>query len=385
MTSKLLGPDVGLTDLLDAAVLSKQEDELAQPARFLPLRPSASGYCARKLAYEYSAYHGLNEKIHEVKKAHTIRLLDLGHHIEKAALDQLYRAGMFKLKYKQQSLHFTTLDGYTLPDGKAIPSTHIEGSPDVVIEYHDGSVGLYDIKSKNTKFSSWRDNTWEESLWQLGHMSSVQRIGDSKTAFWIPDIMAFFDENHDESLQQNITQTNYYALNPFMQQRKVSFGGILRYAKNDSQIIELRFALSQERYDYVNAKFKEIHENASTPEKIKKEMMLGSQACAYCPYNVRCWPEINAKKEHYKTLPDKEWATDVDRLPPEISHAFDELQVTFDEAQKASSLLDKVKEKMLLLMQQVDKTKIKTSDGQVFEAKFLKSPQPHYDVRKGKV
>ena len=383
MSRAILGPDVGLTDLLDAAVLAKQEEEHGQPQRFLPLRPSASGYCARKLAYDYSAYHGLSEKVQEVKKAHTIRLLDLGHHIEKAALDQLYRAGMFKLKYKQQSLHFTTLESYTTDDGKEIPGTHIEGSPDVVIEYPDGSIGLYDVKSKNTKFSSWRDNTWEESLWQLSHMSSVVPI--SETAFWIPNIEAFFDENHDESLQQNITQCNFYALNPFMQQRGVTFGGILRYAKNDSQIVEIRFALSQKRYDYVLNKFKLIHENAATPEKVPKEMMLGSMACAYCPYAARCWPEINTKKEHYKNQPAKEWATDVERLPADVATELDELQAKFDEAEKESNRLDKIKEKMLLLMKQVDKTKIKTTNGQVFEAKYLASPKPHYDVRKSKV
>lgn len=373
MQTKILGPDVGLTDLLDAAVLSKQEDEHAAPARFLPLRPSASGYCARKLAYDYSAYKGHMEKVQEVKKPSVIRLLDLGHHIEKAAIDQLYRANMFKLSYKQQSLHFMTLD-----DG-----THIEGSPDVVIEFPDGSKGLYDIKSKNTKYSSWRDNSWEESLWTLRKMKSVANISD--TAFFIPDVHAFFDETDDESLVQNITQCNLYALNPFMQQRGVTFGGILRYAKNDSSIVEIRFALSQKLYDYVLAKFKNIHENAATPENVPKEAVLGSMACAFCPYKERCWPETDSKKAYYKTLPDKQWATDVDRLPPDVAAQLDQLQIEFDQAECESNRLDKVKAKMLLLMQQVNKTKIKTSNGQVFEAKFLKSPKEHYDVRKGKV
>lgn len=370
--STRLGPDVGLTDLLDAAVLAKQAEEHTEPSRFLPLRPSASGYCARKLAFDYSAYKGLGEKEVEVKKANTIRLLDLGHHIEKAALDQLYRAGMFKLSYKQQSLHFMTLD-----DG-----THIEGSPDVVIEFPDGSKGLYDIKSKNTKFSSWRENSWEENIWKMRKASSVEQISD--TSFWIPDLEAFFAETDDESLVQNLTQCNLYALNPFMKQRNVTFGGILRYAKNDSSLVEIRFALSQKLYDYVLAKFKNIHENAATPELVKKEAVLGSMACAFCPYKARCWPMTNPTKEFYKTLPEKQWATDTNRLG-EIGKQLDALQVEFDAAEKETSRLDSIKKKMLLLMQEVDHLKIKTADGQVFEAKYLKSPQPHYDLRKGKV
>ena len=78
-------------------------------------------------------------------------------------------------------------------------------------------------------------------------------------------------------------------------------------------------------------------------------------------------------------------ATDVDRLPSEVATELDELQAKFDEAEKESNRLDKIKEKMLLLMKQVDKTKIKTTNGQVFEAKYLASPKPHYDVRKSKV
>lgn len=369
----ILGPNVGLTDLLDHAVLSKQEEEQAEGKQsYFPLRPSASGYCARKLAYDYSAFRGHMPKVHEVKKPHVIRLLDLGQHVERAVLDQLYRAGIFKLSYKQQSLHFMTL-----PDG-----THIEGSPDVVIEFPDGSKGLYDVKSKNSKYSSWRDNSWTESLWKLSHMDTVMPI--SETAFWVEDVEAFFKETDDESLVQNITQANFYALNPFMQARGIAFGGILRYNKNDSSIMELRFKLSPKLYDYVIEKFKTIAANETTPDNVPKEAMLGSMACAFCPYQERCWPEVAAKKEYYKTLPDKQWATDTNRLG-EAGKRLDELQVEYDKAEKAQNSLATISSEMLLLMQQVDKTKIKTADGQVFEAKFLKTPKPHYEVRKGKV
>jgi len=213
-------------------------------------------------------------------------------------------------------------------------------------------------------------------------MDSVKPI--SETAFWIPNVEAFFDENKDESLQQNITQTNFYALNPFMKERNISFGGILRYAKNDSQIVELRFALSQQLYDYVLEKFRRIHANAKTPELVPKDAVLGSMACAFCPYKEKCWPEINTKKEYYKGMPAKEWATDTNRLG-EAGQKLDALQVDFDAAEKELNKLDTTKQKMLLLMKEVDKTKIKTANGQVFEAKFLKSPQPHFEIRKGKV
>lgn len=369
---KIKGPDVGVVDLLDHAVLSKQEEEFATGKGYLPLRPSASGYCARKLAYDYSAFRGYMPRMQETKKASVIRLLDLGQHVERAVIDQLRRAGIFKLTYMQQSLHFITLS-----DG-----THIEGSPDVVIEFPDGSKGLYDVKSKNSKYSSWRDNSWEESLAKLSKYKSVTTI--SETAFYVPNVEEFFRECDDESLMQNIVQANFYALNPFMQQRNVTFGGILRYNKNDSSMMELRFALSQELYDYVIKKFVSIHENVETPERVAKEATLGSMACAFCPYADKCWPGVNSKKPYYETLPRKEWATDTDRMAF-IGRKLDALQKEYDEAEGQANKLDKIKQEMLVLMEEAGKNKIKTSDGQVFEAKFLRSPKPHFELRKSKV
>lgn len=372
MPAQIKGPDCGVIDLIDHAVLAKQDEEIASGKGYMPLRPSASGYCARKLAYDYSAFKGHMEKMPDIKKPNIIRLLDLGQHVERAVIDQLHRAGIFKISYKQQSLHFMTLD-----DG-----THIEGSPDVVLEFPDGSKGLYDVKSKNNKYSSWRDSSWDESLAKLSKYNSVTKI--SETAFYVDKIEDFFRECDDESLMQNIVQCNLYALNPFMQQRNVTFGGILRYNKNDSTMMELRFNLSQELYDYVLNKFKTIHENVTTPERVAKESTLGSMACAFCPYASKCWGNVNTKKPYFETLPKKEWATDTERMAF-IGKKLDALQKEYDEAEGQANKLDKIKQEMLILMEEAGKNKIKTADGQVFEAKFLRSPKPHFELRKSRV
>lgn len=375
MTTTILGPDVGVVDIIDKHVLDKQAEEHAKDrAAYLPLRPSASGYCARKLAYDYSAYQGHMERVPEVKKASLIRLLDLGQHVERAVIDQLRYSGQFKLKYMQQSLHFDTL-----PNG-----IHIEGSPDIVIEFKDGSRGLYDVKSKNSKYSSWRENSWEESLTKLSRMNSVKKITD--TLFYVEDIDAFFEETDDESLVQNITQCNFYALNPFMVQRGITFGGILRYNKNDSTMMELRFKLSQDLYDYVIEKFRAIAANETTPDNLPREAKLGSMACAFCPYAERCRPEVNTKKPFYESLPDKVWATDTSRMEPAVGQELDQLALELIEAEKEQKKLDNIQGKMLHLMTEVaGKKKIKTANGDVFEAKFLKTPKPRYELRRSKV
>lgn len=368
-----LGPDVGLTDLLDATSLERQaKEQEAGAQRFNPLRPSAAGYCARKLAYAYSAYRGHSEPVFEEKKPSVIRLLDLGHHIERAVLDQLYKAGIFQLKYKQQSLHFLKLSDGTI----------IEGSPDVMIEFPDGSRGLYDIKSKGEKYSSWRDSSWEEDLYKLSKMHTVQSI--SETSFWVDDLEAFLKELNDDNFMHNFVQCNAYALNPFMIERNVTFGGILRYNKNNSKIMEVRFRPSAALYDYFIDKLKLVHENEKTPELVPKEASLGSMSCAFCPYVSRCWPEVNAQKEYYKTLPDKFWATDTNRLGNEGAR-LDELSEEFGKAEKETAAFDVTKGEMLKLMEAVGKKKIRTADGMVYEAKFLKSPRPHYELRRSKV
>lgn len=371
--NNVLGPLVGITDLLDAAVLEKQIKESAGPQRFNPLRPSAAGYCARKLAYSYNSYKGFSEPVHEEKKASVIRLLDLGHHIEKAVMDQLYRAGIFQLKYKQQSLHFDILDDGTI----------LEGSPDVMVEFPDSSRGLYDIKSKGDKFSSWRESAWSEDIWKLSHMRSVTPI--SETAFWVDDLPEFLYELNDDMFMHNFVQTNFYTLNPFMQQRGVTFGGVLRYNKNNSTLMEIRFRPSQKLYDEVVEKFRLIHANAETPENVPKSAILGSSSCAFCQYKERCWPEINATKEYFKNLPAKDWATDTSRMPADQAAEFEELKIQFELSEKKESELDLVKKRMLEIMINFDKRKIKCQDGSIFEAKFLRTPREHYQIRRSKV
>ncbi len=291
----LLGPEVGYVDLIDNALLERQAKEQSQPSQWNPLRPSAAGKCARALAYEFHEYRGKAVYEKEVRKPSIIRLLNLGHSIEYHMLRMMGDVEFFKVKYKQQVLTFFPIS----------ETERIEGSIDFVI-YAPQHRAVGDVKSKGDKFYQYKKTKWDMEITKLKNMASVQTL--SSQAFWVEDLKAFLEELDDPFFADNFLQLNLYACNSFMQERGIDHAFILRYNKNDSRVMEVRFKPSPELAAYVEKKFTRIAQTIDTdqsPEEIEKEFDLGSIRCAFCQFASKCHPGADALKAFFATFRNK--------------------------------------------------------------------------------
>jgi CRISPR/Cas system-associated exonuclease Cas4 (RecB family) len=371
-------PEVGIVDLFDAAILQKQDEEIAANKSFgFPLRPSASGKCARALAYELHEHYGHAKYEPEVKNASTIRLLEFGHDIERHVLNMMKRAGIFQIKYQQQVVTFCELE-----DGRLI-----EGSVDFVAVFDDYAM-IGDVKSKGVKWSAGYASSWEEDTAKYQKLTTLKQISDN--AFYAEDVEAFLAELNDSSIRMNVMQLNGYACTDFMQARGIEYAFLLQYNKANSTLREIRWKVSPKLADYVHEKFKAIHKAITSnagPEAIDREEVLGSMSCAFCRFKTNCWPEVDTKKAFFQTLPDKQWATDTSYLG-DRGDQLEAVYAEYAEAKRQQKAIDNIEQRMLKLMlpdegRQVKKVKFR--DGTILEARFLKSPYPGYQLRPGKV
>ena len=365
---KVLGPEKSFTRMVDEALTARAEADKLKPG-YNPLRPSAAGYCARKLAYDYSAFLGYSEKIHEDRKPSVIRLLNLGHSIEYQALKELDMIPGFSVRFKQQ-----VVDMFTLPSGK-----RIEGSVDALMVSDDHKV-LLDVKSVGLRWHSAFGNSWKNMMEKYDRLPTMQQFDDN--AWYIDDVIAWMDEIGEDALVANVTQINLYACSQFMKDRGVEVGVVYRYCKSNSETMEIRFKTSPELFERVKAKYSLIEAavEAKTPEIVPKEFVLGSQACGFCPYQKRCWPEVSAKKEYFNTFPKKDWPERVGDLDaaPELTKLFSQLhthQNSLDQKEITEQLILKI-----MIESQVDKLKLE--DGAIYRRVFLRSPKPHFELRR---
>lgn len=366
----ITGPKKSYVDLLDETLLANQKKE-QEGKGYYPLRPSASGYCSRKLAYELAAFEGKGEKIHEDRKPNVIRLLGLGHQIEYGALKELALIPGMSIKFKQQVVSM-----FKLPSGRII-----EGSTDAVM-WSEESRGLLDVKSVGNRWSAGFQSRWDEMMHHYDTLTTMVKFGHN--SWWVEDPIAFFEEVGEDSLVANITQVNLYACSPFMQERGIDHGSIFRYEKASSQISEVRFKPSMELFNRVKRRFGDIEKAVAKgdPELVKRDFGLGSQACAYCPYRSKCHPSANATKEHYKTMPKKNWAERLENLEgaPLLEKLFNDY-LTQEKVVKDHEI---TKAAILKELADHEIRKVKLQDGQVFEVKTLQSPKPHNQLRRGK-
>jgi len=356
------GPERSYCALLDEALLRKQSE--AAPSAYFPLRPSSAGYCGRKLAFELAAHQGRIQPRPEVKKPNIIRLLDFGHSVEFHALRQFQAVTGIKQRFKQQVVSIFKLDSGRL----------IEGSTDVAFETGD-SRGLVDVKSVGVRWSKAYQNTWDEMLAKYESMSTVIKFDDN--AYYVHDLEAFLEEVGEDALVANLAQLNLYLCSDFMQERGYDHGVIYRYAKNDSRHMEIRFRPSFTHKETIRQKFSAI-EAAAKPTDIPRGAVLGSMACAFCPWASECWPEIvNTKHEYFDTLPKKTWPV---RAPAALQKLFDEWIEAETAMVKAQPSMTKIIDGML----QAKIKKVRLTDNSVFEIVFLKSPKPRYELRRSK-
>jgi len=368
---KVLGPPVGYTDLLDAEIVDKiAKDE----TNFgFPLRPSAAGYCSRRLAYDLMQYKGFAKYEKEKMEPTVYRLLSLGHSVEFSALKHLELLPGFKLRYKQQAVTLFPLK----PVGdEAAPL--IEGSVDVVL-WSDNYKCLLDVKSQKDGWSVAYKSRWQETLDKYNQMPSLQRIGEN--AWYADSLDDFVDELGDDFLVDNLLQLNLYVTSTFAKERGIDHAVIYKYNKNTSDHYELRFRPSDKLAKKIKDKFQHIYDKVmeQKPDEVKKDCKLGSMRCAFCPYKDLCWGDNDPLKQWFKTFPKKEWAVGEDKHPT-LKPMFKKLL----ELDKEAEAQETIRENIIQYMLDHKIKKIKLANGYVYELKLLKTPREHFELRRSK-
>jgi len=303
VSSKILGPSMGYIDILDASLKHRSFKESQQPSRFNPLRPSAAGYCSRKLAEEYYDYVNGIRRVAEERTPAVSRLLELGSSIEwhglklfkqmdlaaiREAFPELHDLKAFDVRYTQQVVEICELG----------EGARVEGSMDLCF-ISDKFKAILDFKSKKVKsVAKWKDD-WEITNSKYENMDSVERV--TETLFYIDDLVAFLEESDDPFLNDNFYQLNAYAMTEFVKARGIDHASLLYYCKNDSRMREMRFRPSEEIAELVRLKFQFVYDAVvkhSDPTLVPQDYEKGSFRCRYCPWKDHCWG--NEKRETAK-------------------------------------------------------------------------------------
>lgn len=367
MIGRIKGPEKSYCTLVDIALMKEAEEQSARPMTH-PLRPSAAGECSRKLAHELMAYEGKAERISEERKPSVLRLLRLGHFIEEHAIDDLKKIEGFNIRFQQQ-----VVEMFTLPSGKII-----EGSTDCVL-WSDKHKALLDVKSVGDRFDHSFNSKWDLLLANYARSRNAHQFDD--TGFWVEDVTAFIKEiGSDDPLAKNLVQLNLYTCTDFLQKRGIDHGVVYRYQKNASKTMEIRFKPDFALFEATKQKFTAIETAVAegNPEAVRKDYVLGNIGCAYCPYQKRCWPSA-AKRDHFASLPPKQWATKLGQLErsKEVSDLFYQYEATEELVENRKRL----EKELLIEMEGHGVEKIKAASGQVYEIKRL---QKGLELRKGK-
>lgn len=372
--SKIPGPPIGWTDIIDYEIMERQRIE-EENRNSNPLRPSSAGFCGRRLAYELGEHRKVIPKIEKKPmEPHVWRLFKLGYAVERESLSALRLIKEIDVRYGQQILQF-----FKIKRGEGIKEEWMEGSPDGVV-WSETHKGIFDVKSKKDRFSKIFKSEWEETLEDFDQFESLIKL--SPTSYYADDLLEFIQElGWEDFLVDNLCQLNLYALSDFIVERGIDHAFILRYNKNSSQHLEIRFRPSKVVYEIVKEKFNRVSLSVDKNEieKVKRDFTLGSMRCAFCPYSKVCWKE-DALKEWFRTFPRKKYPARV---------AEDETLVALFDAYESYL---KTEDKSLRLREELIKTMIEKElyfvqlpNGNMFELKHLKSPKPHFELRRTKL
>lgn len=370
---KIPGPKIAFTELIDEVTAL---NEAENPRKSFPLRPSAAGYCARKLAYDLMQYRGLGSYGVEVKSPATVRLLRLGSSIEYQTLKDFdaltKRYPEYQIKYKK---HVVSL--FRLSTGELV-----EGELDFTMVHPTDGNGIGDAKSKKDKFSAAYKTEWDGSIDKFNKMQTLVKF--SETGWYAPDLPAFLAELNDDFFSDNFIQVNSYLCTDWAKEHDMKFGFIFRVNKNDSRQLEIRFAPSQELYDAFRDKCERVVAavKAKKPENVKKDYLLGSMRCAFCPYSKECWGGKDALKLFFKTWPKKDWPVDTHKLKhsKKLEEAFDD----YEQGLAVAADTDSTEQAILKYLVEEGVEKVRIPNGNVYEVKVLKSPRPHAELRRSK-
>jgi len=364
------GPLVGYTDIIDHAM---REQSKENPWNGFPLRPSASGACTRKLGYDLMQYLGHEKYETEARPPNVQRLLSLGNSVEWHSIRNFQMVKPFKIRFKQQSVTMFRLNDGTL----------IEGSIDFAL-FVDDFKAIVDVKSVKDNWSNGYKSKWDESTDKFSQMKSLVNV--TPTSWYAPDLEAFLKELREPFFEDNFIQLNTYCCTQWAKDHDIDHGVIYRYNKNDSRHLEIRFKPSMKMYKAVKEKFDTVAKAIAkkNPESLRCDFLPGSIKCAFCPYKDKCWPDIDNKKEYFKTFPKKKWPKDTDRMGPSGVKLEELFDIYHGDAIQATAATE-TEEDIIKIMLEQRELKIKLPDGRVYIAKHLKSPRPHYEIRRSKL
>jgi hypothetical protein len=362
---KIPGPQKGYTTLVDEAML----ENAAKPSdkKYFPLRPSAAGYCTRRLAFDVNEYYGNAVYEKEARNPATLRLLNLGSSIEWHAIKAFEELAKFdptlQIKYRQQAVDLFRLDPTDAdPEGRLI-----DGSIDLTTvgpEYN----GILDIKSKKDKFHASFKTEWDAALDKFAKMESLVTISD--TAFFAADLKAFLHELNDPFFAFNFIQINSYLCSSWAKAHKFTHGSVIRYNKNDSRWLEIRFAPSDELFELVRTKFNIANQAAAknAPESVPCDYLPGSIVCAYCPHKCH---DGNELKAFFDTFAKKTWPKDISKI--KSGKRLAELFEQYEEATKHAEKTEALEEEILkLLLAAGEGGKVRLANSNVYLIKQLK-------------
>ncbi len=384
MKTKIPGPTKGLTDILDERIV---ESLAKRTSKWFPLRPSNAGKCARALAYDLMDYRGFDK--YDVRRIEPAldRLFSLGNSVEWHVLRYFgdhCKEDMRMLKNQQRVMLFQ-LKPIKSGDPEDKAGRWVEGAVDAYF-YSPEWRGLIDVKSQKDRHDSAFKTKWDWSTGKYDELESLEKI--SETAWYAEDLEAFLEEVNDIWLADNFWQLNAYCFDiGYFKAKKLDFGSIIKYNKNDSRMYEIRFKPSKKMFDRLQVKYNAIQQAVAKkkPELVRKEYTFGSMRCSFCPYSERCHGKPGALQAWYKTLPAKRWPVDLDKL--DGGQGIEDMCQKFLTLSRNEEFKKKLEQDIVLAVSEQKHRgkpvlKIRLTSGEIFDIKVLKNSTV---LRRGKL
>lgn len=379
---KIPGPPA-LADLLDVGIqeeIEREEQERLKGkiGRF-PLSPSQFGACGRLLAMGLSEAVGKGMYPLELLDPRAKRRFSRGYDIEYSLIKQLKKYVPIQQGFGQQYLAMDLT-----PDGKYV----IGGSLDTLFMTTEHMI--VDIKSKADYWSNSHTGAFEELFDNIRNKPGVTEFGER--SFFIHDIEAFYESfPKDDFISGYFLQLNAYGACAWAKDfRSNLFPGIVGVSavallfenKNNHIMAEIRWAPSQKLYDMAIAKMKAIYQwvaiDGKPADQYKADFTLGSIRCRLCPRKSACWGDTR----HPYNGPKKKWAVD-----SRVVSNNNELEKCYEDYKKVLNEEDenkKIEQELIKEFVNSGERKIRFPDGSIFEVKELKTPKPHFVLRRSK-
>lgn len=364
---------------MEQEIKKEEAERQAGKSHRFPLSPSQFGACGRQLAINLAETVGLGIYPIEPMDARAKRRFTRGYDIEYSLIKQLKRYVPIVQGFGQQYLAMDLTQ-----DGKY----SIGGSLDTIFMTNEHMI--VDIKSKATYFSSYMSDSFEETFDKIRNMPGVREFG--ARSFYIENIEDFYEiYPKDDFLSRYFLQLNAYGAcdwatsfrsNLFPGVVGISAVALLFENKNNHVMAELRWKPSQKLYKFAVNKMKDIYQwvvmDKKDPLQYKADFTLGTLACRLCPRKASCWGDTR----HPYTGPKKKWA--VDSQNTHNGAALEETYKKYKEALTDKAEHDRLELELIKEMTESKETKVRFSDGYIYELKELKSPKPHMELRRGK-